>query len=163
VHISVISFPPLSHTFLVHQILLPCFFSPRKVSYNLIMHKLVVGGEGLLLPNSRLLCWHRVSSRRWPLKYIAPQLQRLTLPPYSTTNLQVSKIQPLFSQMKPLPKMASKTVINSDKGLKSHLCSQAVIHSNIIYVSGNIGADYTTMKLAGEPNDIYAQTVSSRR
>jgi enamine deaminase RidA (YjgF/YER057c/UK114 family) len=57
--------------------------------------------------------------------------------------------------------MAPKTAINSDKGLKSPLFSQAVIHANTVYVSGNIGADYTTMKLAGgEVNDVYAQTVS---
>ena len=56
--------------------------------------------------------------------------------------------------------MAPKTVINSDKGLKSPLFSQAIVHSGTVYVSGNIGADYTTMKLAGEPNDVYAQTVS---
>jgi enamine deaminase RidA (YjgF/YER057c/UK114 family) len=56
--------------------------------------------------------------------------------------------------------MAPKTVINSDKGLKSPLFSQAIIHSGTVYVSGNIGADYTTMKLAGEPDDVYAQTVS---
>jgi enamine deaminase RidA (YjgF/YER057c/UK114 family) len=58
--------------------------------------------------------------------------------------------------------MAAKTVINSDKGLKSPLFSQAIIHSGTVYVSGNIGADYTTMKLAGEPNDVYAQTVSCK-
>lgn len=57
--------------------------------------------------------------------------------------------------------MSPKTVINSDKGLKSPLFSQAIIHSGTVYVSGNIGADYTTMKLAGESNDVYAQTVSS--
>lgn len=56
--------------------------------------------------------------------------------------------------------MTSKTIINSEKGLKSPLLSQAVIHSGTVYVSGNIGADYGEMKLAGEPNDIYAQTVS---
>jgi enamine deaminase RidA (YjgF/YER057c/UK114 family) len=52
--------------------------------------------------------------------------------------------------------MAPKTAINSEKGLKSPLFSQAVIHSGTVYVSGNIGADYTTMKLAG---DVYEQTV----
>lgn len=58
--------------------------------------------------------------------------------------------------------MAPKTEINSEKGLKSPLFSQAIVHSGTVYVSGNIGADYKTMKLAGEPNDVYAQTVSSR-
>lgn len=57
--------------------------------------------------------------------------------------------------------MAPKTAINSEKGLKSPLFSQAVVHSGTVYVSGNIGADYTTMKLAGEPNDVYAQTIQA--
>lgn len=57
--------------------------------------------------------------------------------------------------------MSSKTLINSDKGLKSPLLSQAVIHSNTVYVSGNVGADYSTMTLVGQPNDVYAQAVSS--
>ena len=43
--------------------------------------------------------------------------------------------------------MSPKTPINSEKGLKSPLFSQAVVCNGVVYVSGNIGMDYASMKV----------------
>jgi len=40
--------------------------------------------------------------------------------------------------------MAPKQVVFSEKGLKSPLLSQAIIHNGTIYVSGHIGLDTAT-------------------
>lgn len=45
-------------------------------------------------------------------------------------------------------KMSPRTVVHSDKGLDSPLFSQAIICNGMVYVSGNIGMDYATMKEA---------------
>lgn len=43
--------------------------------------------------------------------------------------------------------MAPKQVVFSEKGLKSNLLSQAIIHNGTIYVSGHIGLDTATMQV----------------
>jgi hypothetical protein len=43
--------------------------------------------------------------------------------------------------------MAPKQVVFSEKGLKSNLLSQAIIHNGTIYVSGHIGLDTSTMQV----------------
>lgn len=43
--------------------------------------------------------------------------------------------------------MAPKQVVFSQKGLKSNLLSQAIIHNGTIYVSGHIGIDTSTMQV----------------
>lgn len=43
--------------------------------------------------------------------------------------------------------MAPKQVVTSDKGLKSPLFSQAIIHNGTVYVSGNIGIVPATGKV----------------
>ncbi len=55
--------------------------------------------------------------------------------------------------------MAPKQPVNSDKGLKSPLFSQAVIHNGTVYCSGSIGIDALTMKVV--EGSIEDRTVSS--
>lgn len=43
--------------------------------------------------------------------------------------------------------MSPRTAINSEKGLKSPLFSQAIVCNGMVYVSGNIGMDYGKMEL----------------
>lgn len=43
--------------------------------------------------------------------------------------------------------MAPKQVIVSEKGLKSPLFSQAIVHNGTVYVSGNIGIVPSTMQV----------------
>lgn len=43
--------------------------------------------------------------------------------------------------------MAPKQVVFSEKGLKSNLLSQAIVHNGTIYVSGHIGIDTATMQV----------------
>jgi enamine deaminase RidA (YjgF/YER057c/UK114 family) len=43
--------------------------------------------------------------------------------------------------------MAPRTAINSEKGLRSSLFSQAIVCNGMVYVSGNIGMDYAKMEL----------------
>ena len=42
--------------------------------------------------------------------------------------------------------MASRTAVNSEKGLQSPVLSQANICNGMVYVSGNVGIDVKTMK-----------------
>ena len=42
--------------------------------------------------------------------------------------------------------MSPKTAVNSAKGLNSPLLSQGIVCNGLVYVSGNIGMDYSTMK-----------------
>ena len=42
--------------------------------------------------------------------------------------------------------MSPRTVINSEKGLRSPLLSQAIVCNGMIYVSGNVGMDYSKME-----------------
>jgi len=43
--------------------------------------------------------------------------------------------------------MSPRTAINSEKGLRSPLFSQAIVCNGMVYVSGNIGMDYAKMEL----------------
>ncbi|KIW11096.1 hypothetical protein PV08_10395 [Exophiala spinifera] len=43
--------------------------------------------------------------------------------------------------------MAPKQPVNSDKGLKSPLFSQAIVHNGTVYCSGNVGIDPVTSKM----------------
>jgi enamine deaminase RidA (YjgF/YER057c/UK114 family) len=43
--------------------------------------------------------------------------------------------------------MSPRTAINSEKGLRSPLFSQAIVCNGMVYVSGNIGMDYSKMEL----------------
>jgi enamine deaminase RidA (YjgF/YER057c/UK114 family) len=43
--------------------------------------------------------------------------------------------------------MAPKQVVVSDKGIKSPLFSQAIIHNGTVYVAGNIGLDVAANKV----------------
>ena len=43
--------------------------------------------------------------------------------------------------------MSVRKVVTSDKGLKSPLFSQAIVHNGTVYVSGNIGIDTATMRV----------------
>jgi enamine deaminase RidA (YjgF/YER057c/UK114 family) len=43
--------------------------------------------------------------------------------------------------------MSRRTAINSEKGLRSPLFSQAIVCNGMVYVSGNIGMDYGKMEL----------------
>ncbi|KIV96638.1 hypothetical protein PV10_00476 [Exophiala mesophila] len=43
--------------------------------------------------------------------------------------------------------MAPKQVVESDKGLKSPLLSQAIVHNGTVYVSGNVGLDIAANKI----------------
>lgn len=51
--------------------------------------------------------------------------------------------------------MANRKVVNAEKGTKTPLLSQAMIHGNTVYVSGNIGLDAST-------NQMIEGTVSDR-
>jgi enamine deaminase RidA (YjgF/YER057c/UK114 family) len=43
--------------------------------------------------------------------------------------------------------MSPRIAINSEKGLRSPLFSQAIVCNGMVYVSGNIGMDYAKMEL----------------
>jgi 2-iminobutanoate/2-iminopropanoate deaminase len=43
--------------------------------------------------------------------------------------------------------MSLRTAINSEKGLRSPLFSQAIVCNGMVYVSGNIGMNYAKMEL----------------
>lgn len=44
--------------------------------------------------------------------------------------------------------MPAKQVVTAENGLKSPLLSQAIKYGDTVYVSGCIGMDFTTMKMA---------------
>lgn len=43
--------------------------------------------------------------------------------------------------------MPGKQVVNAASGLQSPLLSQAIKHGDTVYVSGNVGMDFTAMKM----------------
>ena len=43
--------------------------------------------------------------------------------------------------------MAPKQVVKSDKGLKSPLLNQAIVHNGTVYVSGHVGLDVATNQI----------------
>lgn len=43
--------------------------------------------------------------------------------------------------------MSGKQVVSAEAGLKTPLLSQAIIHNGTVYVSGNIGMDYSSSKI----------------
>ena len=57
--------------------------------------------------------------------------------------------------------MPGKEVISAAAGLKSPLLSQAIKYGDTIYVSGNVGMDFTSMKMVeGSVSDRTVRTDS---